>query len=704
MPARQLGRRHRHDGAVADLELLTAEAALNELELDADIDAGLVPPDARRPLWPHERRAAVNFARIADEQGARARLIGDRLVAERAWLAGQLDQLLAAATSPAQALDRLAQLADPTRPLELDLPGVDARIATLEADVAGELRRSYGDGWAQQRAEAAAQGVPTRGITDVAITLEDDAAIAAQARAIAVRPAATGIDAANQAVARQPAATAAEARERAVDAARNDRLAGLRTDHAAAPVAGAGGRGRQAALDRLPTPANIYASELLDGSTCDPCSLVDGRDYGPDRDAARRDYPAGTYRLCEGGLRCRGTLVTVWNTEAAPTIDDAPRPGPEAPPTPPAPPPPDRIGPNLPSTPAPRARALTREEQLEADRQARLAARRARAQAERDAERNLLADLEKEGWTPAEIAAARRDVDEIRALARVEARRAAEDLAGQLAELTADNDRLIAPPAAKRVKDAGGRWTVRRYNPDGSVYEGGAWDWLERLDENELKRLRRKWFAPRGSGAPAPDELADLMRGRLDAAITDEEAMARWLDYTRRIDAADTYATGHVPSGRAYGPGATGLDELIPSSPIGTDIFADSVTATRRLLEHYADDAAELAARYGDEAVEAVVEGAERLGPAPWDMSERAFVDEVNRLDEVWRANPDPVVDYDEVLGRARYAPDVDEALQRLAELIPEEFEALDLAPADLHRTIVQWAREAGLRAEEFAA
>jgi hypothetical protein len=58
-------------------------------------------------------------------------------------------------------------------------------------------------------------------------------------------------------------------------------------------------------------PKNIYASELMDGATCDSCIGVDGTEY-PDIPSAEQDYPLGGYAQCDGGLRCRGTLVAKW--------------------------------------------------------------------------------------------------------------------------------------------------------------------------------------------------------------------------------------------------------------------------------------------------------------------------------------------------------------------------------------------------------
>jgi hypothetical protein len=58
-------------------------------------------------------------------------------------------------------------------------------------------------------------------------------------------------------------------------------------------------------------PQTVYASELLDGNTCEACSAIDGTEW-PNVSDAESDYPIGGYVDCEGGLRCRGTLVAVY--------------------------------------------------------------------------------------------------------------------------------------------------------------------------------------------------------------------------------------------------------------------------------------------------------------------------------------------------------------------------------------------------------
>lgn len=66
--------------------------------------------------------------------------------------------------------------------------------------------------------------------------------------------------------------------------------------------------------------ASLYASERMDKSTCGPCSAVDGKWLGNTDDPgtpARVEevYPNGGYRYCEGGVRCRGTIVSVYRPQ-----------------------------------------------------------------------------------------------------------------------------------------------------------------------------------------------------------------------------------------------------------------------------------------------------------------------------------------------------------------------------------------------------
>jgi hypothetical protein len=106
-----------------------------------------------------------------------------------------------------------------------------------------------------------------------------------------------------------------------VAAAVKDHLLGLSDDYLQQQLSGATvqamNTGRKAVFQENP-PKYLYASELLDQNACTQCISVDGTEYDT-LEEAEADYPTGGYANCEGGPRCRGTLVAVHTDEAAPS-------------------------------------------------------------------------------------------------------------------------------------------------------------------------------------------------------------------------------------------------------------------------------------------------------------------------------------------------------------------------------------------------
>jgi hypothetical protein len=76
-------------------------------------------------------------------------------------------------------------------------------------------------------------------------------------------------------------------------------------------VSRAQNEGRLTAMEGAPTGTDFYASELNDTNTCTFCEHEDGAKFASIAEA-RRDYPAGGYVACEGGNRCRGTIVAIY--------------------------------------------------------------------------------------------------------------------------------------------------------------------------------------------------------------------------------------------------------------------------------------------------------------------------------------------------------------------------------------------------------
>lgn len=81
-------------------------------------------------------------------------------------------------------------------------------------------------------------------------------------------------------------------------------------DQLGAALSQAQASGRFAVLDAAPE-ATYVASEILDSNTCTPCRDIDGLRFD-DLDAARAAYGNGAYIHCQGGIRCRGTIIALW--------------------------------------------------------------------------------------------------------------------------------------------------------------------------------------------------------------------------------------------------------------------------------------------------------------------------------------------------------------------------------------------------------
>jgi hypothetical protein len=69
--------------------------------------------------------------------------------------------------------------------------------------------------------------------------------------------------------------------------------------------------GRMAVLSVAPQGVYV-ATESLDQNTCAPCRSIDGTEF-TSLSAASEAYPSGGYVSCQGGGRCRGTMIAVWN-------------------------------------------------------------------------------------------------------------------------------------------------------------------------------------------------------------------------------------------------------------------------------------------------------------------------------------------------------------------------------------------------------
>jgi hypothetical protein len=68
----------------------------------------------------------------------------------------------------------------------------------------------------------------------------------------------------------------------------------------------------------IPGDQTFFADGLL-VHNCTNCKAVDGTEYDSMAEAIK-DYPSGGFHECLGGLRCRGTLVFVAESETPPSV------------------------------------------------------------------------------------------------------------------------------------------------------------------------------------------------------------------------------------------------------------------------------------------------------------------------------------------------------------------------------------------------
>lgn len=76
-------------------------------------------------------------------------------------------------------------------------------------------------------------------------------------------------------------------------------------------ITAAQNEGRRTVLAAAPEASQYVASEILDRNVCQPCRSIDGTTFETLADATEQ-YPSGGFRNCLGGVRCRGTIVAVW--------------------------------------------------------------------------------------------------------------------------------------------------------------------------------------------------------------------------------------------------------------------------------------------------------------------------------------------------------------------------------------------------------
>lgn len=272
--------------------------------------------DLRRDPTPAELAAGTDFSRLEREHVAAREDLAAVLLRERGDLAARAVEIIAAMPT----VDPLTLGAVLGPQLAGHAAGMDtAPLVTL-------LEASAAQGQAQVVAEAASQGVMITPDVDYSARALVEAnelqrRMAVQVTEACAAAAKTIVPAAPvQARRGLMSKLRPPARLATIEAGTiGDFLSSLSPAAAEQAAAGATSRatggGRFGAIASAPTQA-VYASEILDEATCPPCSDVDGREYESIEDAML-DYPSlGGFFDCEGGERCRGTAVAVFEGEA----------------------------------------------------------------------------------------------------------------------------------------------------------------------------------------------------------------------------------------------------------------------------------------------------------------------------------------------------------------------------------------------------
>jgi hypothetical protein len=250
------------------------------------------------------------------------------------------------------------------------------------------------------------------------------------------------------------------------------------------------------------------------------------------------------------------------------------------------------------------------------------------------------------------------------------------------AEIKKSAARIVAEHEAKLDRYDAGAGRVRR--PARKVFDHyvgwragthtGLYDWLDGLSTAEQTRLRRRWFAePGNTDVASIDEVED-------GGLPIEE----WLTETRIIDGAAALSHGRQVKPEAYG----GLDvsQMVESPYDLVQIFGTKEEAARAIAEVEA-------ATTEDEAWRMLPKCDQ--GPAPWQMTEDAYIGEAEMVEQRVR---DAVPIEDDPEWGAVFSAEDNRLFDRYGELVPSGLEDPDhpVSFTELYRAILKLARQGG--------
>lgn len=244
-----------------------------------------------------------------------------------------------------------------------------------------------------------------------------------------------------------------------------------------------------------------------------------------------------------------------------------------------------------------------------AERAARLNGERAAAGAAGKVDPDLLARYQ---VTEAQYLAARALTKQIKQDVRAVAQREADDLGNWL--FNNELDRITRPQRLRRSADFTGR--VR------SVRDQGGYDWLEQLDDAELRRVRARMV---DDDLYPPDVLAGVIRQKTESDMSDDEAMEWLLERWLHEDALRSVASGRLPK---YAEPAN----LIPPDYAmeGYDLARLFGVDDADAIGHVAQVQANQARQFADRVL-----GRPSAGPAPWEMDAGDYVVELDEVERI---------------------------------------------------------------------
>lgn len=293
----------RCDALAADL---TAEVMLAAAERElilAQTDAGESVAHATRPLSAAEKRAKMRFGEIDKLESAAAEKAAKLLASNaQVYIMAVIGAIFGSRTTvePAQVVEAFERLARGEIP-----PKVTAAMDKLGVSITEILDQVYIGSSLIALGEAKRQGVP-----DLPDPAEPEKGrFDTLAKSVALYPW-TRLTTKLQTELLNPKNLATPFARADVETILKQIPLDGAVDLAKQSINAAHGQGRYDTIAPM-EPTETYASELLDGQTCERCEKVDGKEYETFA-AGLVEYETGGYGACLGGSRCRGTLVTIY--------------------------------------------------------------------------------------------------------------------------------------------------------------------------------------------------------------------------------------------------------------------------------------------------------------------------------------------------------------------------------------------------------